>query len=396
MVTSFPSVKMTKYRYSQWDGTQRVFESDADELLNELERELMANGDLDKALQMLQLMNPPIPEDSQLSEEALQDSQQPLPDLEAARLAEAERLREITRILEEAGYIRLKDDGTWELTSRGMRKIGHKVLAEMFADIKLDRKKSRNVNLKSIQRERTGETRKFEFGDDLELHVQKTLMNAIGRQAGTRPIKLAVEDFEVYCDEAVPRSATVLMLDLSLSMSRRGNFQAAKRVTVALDSLIRSQYPRDSLHVIGFSNEARLIKNDALICMDSDEFEPYTNIQQGLRLAYKILSQERGTNKQIIMITDGEPTAHLEGGKFFSQFPPSDRTLELTLKEAIACTRNGIIINTFMLESGRFLGHFVHQMTRINKGKIFLTSADNIGQYLLVDYISNKTKKKFE
>ncbi|MBI2853019.1 MAG: VWA domain-containing protein [Chloroflexi bacterium] len=305
---------------------------------------------------------------------------------------ELDRLRSITRILEEAGYIRWKD-GKYELTPRGMRKIGQKALADIFAQLRRDRIGGHSLNLRGNGGERIEETRKLELGDDFDIHLQKTIMNAVRREAAKPPVKLAVGDFEVYCEEAMTRSATVLMLDLSLSMPMRGNFEAAKRVAVALDSLIRTQYPRDSLHIIGFSSYARRITKADLTCMSWDEFDPYTNIQHGLYVARRILSRERSTNKQIIMISDGEPTAHLEGGNIFFQYPPSLRTLQLTLREVRNCTQKGIIINTFMLESGRFLGAFVTQMARINKGRVFFTNADSLGQYLLVDYISNKKRK---
>ena len=127
--------------------------------------------------------------------------------------------------------------------------------------------------------------------------------------------------------------------------------------------------------------------------MSWDEFDPYTNMQHGLSLGGKLLAKERCTNKQIILISDGEPTAHIEGGNTFFQYPPSLRTLQLTLREVRDCTRKGIVINTFMLESRGFLSAFITQMTRINKGRAFFTSADNLGKYLLVDYISSKRRR---
>ncbi|MFH0769367.1 MAG: VWA domain-containing protein [Chloroflexota bacterium] len=304
---------------------------------------------------------------------------------------ELERLRNITRTLEEAGYIRWKD-GKYELTPRGMRKIGQKALEDIFAQLRRDRVGTHNLNLRGIGGERIDETKKYEFGDDFQLHLQKTIMNAIYRESGI-PVKLTAEDFEVFRTEALTQTATVLMLDLSLSMPMRGNFQAAKRVAVALDGLIRTQYPKDSLYIVGFSSYARQIKKDDLTYMSWDEFDPYTNIQDGLLLARKLLSRDSCTNKQIILISDGEPTAHIEGGNMFFQYPPSLRTLQLTLREVRACTQKGIVINTFMLENSHFLNAFATQMARINKGRVFFTSADSLGQYLLVDYISNKRRK---
>jgi uncharacterized protein with von Willebrand factor type A (vWA) domain len=309
---------------------------------------------------------------------------------ESAR--ELERLKGITDVLEEAGYIRLKD-GRYELTPLGMRKIGQKALEDIFAELRKDRVGGHNIKFKSPGGERTDETRKYQFGEDFNLHLQKTLMNSLHRQTAKLPLQLKVDDFEIYETEGVTRSATVLMLDLSLSMPMRGNFQAAKRVAIALDSLIRSQYPKDSLQIIGFSSYARQLKKEDLSYMSWDDFDPYTNMQHGLYLARKLLSKERSTNKQIILISDGEPTAHFEEGHIFFRYPPTLRTLQLTLQEVKRCTQKGIVINSFILESGRSLGAFVNEMARINKGRVFFTNASSLGQYLLVDYISGKKRR---
>ncbi|MEK7354678.1 MAG: VWA domain-containing protein, partial [Chloroflexota bacterium] len=165
--------------------------------------------------------------DEQLARELMGD--------EAA--GELERLRNISKILEEAGYIRWQD-GKYELTPRGMRKIGQKALEDIFAQLRKDSSGRHNLNLRGSGGERMPETKKFEFGDDFQIHLQKTIMNSLYREPGTIPLKLEIDDFEVFRTEEVTRSATVLMLDLSLSMPMRGNFEAAKRVTLALDGLI--------------------------------------------------------------------------------------------------------------------------------------------------------------
>jgi uncharacterized protein with von Willebrand factor type A (vWA) domain len=236
------------------------------------------------------------------------------------------------------------------------------------------------------------ETKRYEFGDNLDLDLKQTIMNALLREYRVPPVKLTPGDFEVYESEQLTRSATVLMLDLSLSMPMRGNFYAAKQVAMALDSLIRSQFPRDSLHIIGFSSYAREIKKEDLATMGWDEFDPYTNIQHGLALARKLLSKEKCQNKQVILVSDGEPTAHVENGQIYFQYPPSVRTIQLTLKEVEYCTKAGVIINTFMLGESYFLNAFVTRIAQLNKGRVFFTSADSLGQYMLVDYISNKKK----
>ncbi len=305
---------------------------------------------------------------------------------------EIDKLRRITKLLEDAGYIRFKD-GKYELTPRGLRRIGQQALEDIFAELRRDRAGPHNIRNLGAGGERTFDTRKYAPGDEFQIHLQHTIMNSICREPGKVPVKLKVDDFEVIESEERTRSATVLLLDLSLSMPMRGNFQAAKRVAVALDTLIRSQYPKDSLRIIGFSSYAREIKKEDLSVLSWDEFDPYTNMQHGLYLARRLLIRERCSNKQVILISDGEPTAHIEEGNVFFQYPPSLRTLQLTMREVRNCTQSGIVINTFMLESGRFFSAFVNQMARINKGRVFFTRADNLGQYLLVDYITNKKKK---
>lgn len=320
--------------------------------------------------------------DEQLAKEVLGDD----------TAEELERLRNISRTLEDAGYIRLQH-GKYELTPRGMRKIGQKALEDIFAQLRKDSFGTHNLDSRGSGGERMTETKPLEFGDDFQIHLQKTVMNALHRTQGALPLKLSIEDFEVFKTEQMTRSATVLMLDMSLSMPMRGNFEAAKRVTLALDGLIRTRYPKDTLHIIGFSSYARKLKAVDLSKIGWDEFDPYTNMQHGLFLARKLLDKEGCTNKQIILVSDGEPTAHFEGERIFFQYPPSQRTIQVTMREVRRCTQKGIVINTFMLDSGRFLGAFVSQMARLNKGRVFYTNADSLGQYMLVDYISSKKKR---
>jgi len=305
---------------------------------------------------------------------------------------ELEQLRSITRILEEAGYIQWTDN-RYELTPHGMRRIGQKALKDIFAHLKKDSLGRHNLNLKGLGGEKTDETKKYEFGDGFQIHLQKTIMNSLLHQPQIPPLHISPDDFEVFRTETLTMSATVLMLDLSLSMVLRGNFQAAKRVAIALDNLIRTQYPRDILDIIGFSTYARVVKREDLPYINWDEFDPYTNIQQALSMARGLLGKTRCNNKQIILITDGEPTAHIENGHLFLQFPPALRTLQLTLKEAKRCTQNGIIVNTFMLDTLQLPSTFVTQMAKASKGRVFFSTADNLGQYLLVDYVANKRRR---
>jgi len=373
--TLYPSDKLRKkYLFS---GEETIMYTESLRLMEMLQKmdklETQLWGSRDNSLDTI---------DEQLIRELIGD--------EAAE--ELERLRSITRVLEEAGYIRW-NDGKYELTPRGMRKIGQKALEHIFAQVRKHRIGRHNLNLRGTGGERVDETRKYEFGDDFQIHLQRTIMNSLYRESRTPPMKLNAEDFEVFKIEALTQSATVLMLDLSLSMSMHGNFEAAKLVAIALDALIRSQYPKDSLYIVGYSSYARQIKKEDLSHMSCDDLDPHTNMQHGLYLASKLMAKERCINKQIILISDGEPTAHFEGGHISYQYPPSPRTLQATLREVRNCTRKGIVINTFLLERGRFLSAFVTRMARINRGRIFYTKADSLGQYVLVDYISNKERK---
>jgi uncharacterized protein with von Willebrand factor type A (vWA) domain len=304
---------------------------------------------------------------------------------------ELKRMREITKMLEEAGYIR-KKHGEYELTPRGMRKIGEKALNTVFASLKKDRSGSHNIRQRGTGGERIDETKKYEFGDDFDLHLQKTLTNALLRRPHI-PIKMEVEDFEVFRQEQATRSATVIMLDMSLSMRMGGNFEAAKIVSIALNSLITGKFPKDSLHILGFSAVARRMTPEELTYISWDDFTPYTNMQLGFMMARKLLAKERAANKQIIMISDGQPTAHIENGQILFQLPTTRRCIDVTLREVNNCTRAGIVINTFMLPSRDIFNLFVDRMARLNHGRVFFTEPGDLGKYIIVDYINNKKTK---
>src|SRR5207248_7707151 len=208
--------------------------------------------------------------------------------------------------------------------------------------------------------------KEYEYGDPFLLEMKETLFNSIVREGPRVPVKMAARDFVVHRTEHMTQASTVLMIDMSRSMFLRGCFLAAKKVAIALDSLIRSQFPRDSLYVVGFSNHAVELKPRSLPGIALNDYVYGTNMQHGLQVARALLAKHRG-NRQIIMVTDGEPTAHLdERGRTFFAYPPTFRTIQETLREVRRCTRDRIVINTFMLERGPYLTEFVNQMTRIN------------------------------
>jgi len=303
-----------------------------------------------------------------------------------------EQLKRLTDVLEKAGYIWKEGDG-WKLTPKATRRLGQKALREVFGYLKKGRFGKHEVSNSGIGGDRSDETKRYEFGDSFLLDVERTLMNSLAREGVGSPVKLRPEDFEVYQTEYLTQCSTVLMLDLSWSMPMRGNFFAAKKMALALDGLIRSQFPRDNLYIVGFSDYAVEMKRETLPHISWNLYVYGTNMHHGFMLSRKLLSKHKAGSKQIIMVTDGEPTAHLEGGHAFFDYPPSPRTLEETIREARRCAAEGIVINTFMLDRDPYVKRFVDHLTKANKGRVFYTSPENLGAYVLVDYLSKKRKR---
>jgi uncharacterized protein with von Willebrand factor type A (vWA) domain len=301
------------------------------------------------------------------------------------------RLQEAARRLEEAGLAERRGNSL-ELTPRGARRIGQRVLDELFARLEQDVLGGHARRAAGAVGERGEGSRRYEFGQPFDLDLQRTLANAALRQGPRAQIELAPADFEVHQTEAVTRASTVLLVDMSRSMLLRGCFLAAKKVAIALDMLIRTRYPRDELHVVGFAYYAREIQASALAGLTWHGYEYGTNLQHGLLLARSILARSHAANREVVLITDGEPTAHFEGGQVEFSYPPTRRTLSETLAEVGRCTRAGITINTFMLERARSLTAFVEQMTRLNRGRAFYATPDRLGQYVLVDYVNRRSR----
>ncbi len=306
-------------------------------------------------------------------------------------LSDIIRLSRLDAMLANAGYTRETENGL-ELTPRAIRRIGQKALEEIYA--KLRKKGIGNHYLKDAGYSgmRLEETKKYEFGDDFNLHLLNTVMNSLLREPRRPPLYLTPDDFETFQTEPMTRTATVLMLDLSHSMPRHGNFQPAKRVALALTELIRTRFPTDKLYIVGFSTYARQIKPADLPTMSWDERDRNTDIQHGLRLARQLLSLEAGANKQIILITDGEPTAHIENGTVFTKYPPTQQTRLITLAEVRNCTDEGISINTFIFKGAQFTEDFISSLAKINRGRVFFTSAQTLGEYVLMDYAAARSK----
>ncbi len=360
----------------QFRGDNPVGFGEAMQMMQEL-------GDLDQLEQMLRSTTSP----GALAEVDIERARELLGDDTAASL---QRLSELAKMLEEAGLINIKE-GKYELTPRAIRKIGQNALSDIFKKLEQDRMGRHQLEKTGVGHEREFDTKPYEFGDPFNLHIERTVRNAVTRAGSGTPVKLTPDDFEVERTEQIVRSSTVLMLDLSLSMPMRENFLPAKKVAMALHSLISSTYPRDYLGVVTFSEIAHEIKPERLPEVSWD-FLYGTNMHHGFMLARSMLAKQSGT-KQIIMITDGEPTAHvMANGQPFFSYPPVPETIELTLKEVMRCTRDGIRINTFMLDATSYLTNFVERISQLNGGRAFFTTNQTLGDYVLVDFVEQRRK----
>ena len=301
-----------------------------------------------------------------------------------------QRLAEMTKVLEEAGLINRKE-GRVELTPRGLRAIGNNALRELFGKLSKDKFGQHRMHDEGMGHERTYDSKPYEFGDPFRLDLQRTIRNALSRNGTGTPVTLTPEDFEIERTEHTSRSSTVLLLDLSYSMVQAGRFVPAKKVAMAMHSLISSQFPRDFLSIIGFSSVAYPIRPEDLPEVSWDQ-EWGTNMHQAFDMARKQLAKQTGT-KQIIMITDGEPTAHItpDGYPIFT-YPYIQESVDYAMREVKRCTKDNITINFFVLDASRSLQHLIEQMTQINKGRAFFTTPDTLGDYVLVDFLENRRR----
>lgn len=340
-------------------------------------------GDLDQLENLLRGASNP----GALAEVDIERARELLGDEAAQSLQNMSR---IAKMLEEAGLIENRE-GKMELTPRGIRRIGQNALSDLFQKLRMDQVGRHALEKTGWGHEREYSTKPYEFGDPFNLDIQQTMRNAVRRQGVGSPVQLTPDDFEVERTESLVRQSTVLMLDLSLSMPMRDNFLPAKKVAMALHSLISSQYPRDYMGLVGFSSVAREFKASELPEVSWD-YVYGTNMQHGLAISRQMLSRQTGT-KQIIMITDGEPTAHIEddGTPYFA-YPPERETIERTLREVARCTKDGIVINTFMLDATSYLKAFIEKVAEMNRGRAFFTTPDTLGDYVLVDFIEQKKK----
>ena len=300
------------------------------------------------------------------------------------------RLAELTKLLEEAGLIDQRD-GRMSLTPAAIRRLGADALRDLFGELRRDLAGQHALDALGNGHERAPDSRAYQYGDPFNLDLHRTLRNAVRRGGPGLPIRLSPDDFEIEQMEHQTRASTVLLLDLSMSMPMRGNFLPAKKVAIALHHLIATQYPRDYLGLVGFGETARELRPESLPEASWD-FAYGTNMHHALALARRLLDG-RGGSKQVIMVTDGEPTAHVTArGDVYFHYPPARETVEATIGEVRRCTRAGITINTFMLDADSGLQHFVEKMATINGGRAFFTTHETLGGYVLVDFLEHRRR----
>jgi len=313
-----------------------------------------------------------------------------------------EYLRGVIEKLKNTGYIEINGNRL-SLTPKGIRRIGQNALQSIYSSMKKDYFGTHETSFGGFGNINLDRSRKYQYGDPLNINLGQTLMNSLKRKYKGTPLSLSSEDFEIYDVDYSSQSTTVMLLDMSLSMAWGNRFASAKKVAIALDHLVRTKFPRDNFYIVGFSSRARRIDTaelPQLIPMDGtrDMGNAFTNLQDGLRLAERLISRHRSKNRQIITITDGQPTAYFYKGKLQFEWPMgfwgiSPRACKETLKEVYRCTKQGITINTFMLDSNPALRSFVNEITKVNKGRAFFVHPFDLGKYILVDYVEKKRKK---
>jgi uncharacterized protein with von Willebrand factor type A (vWA) domain len=309
-------------------------------------------------------------------------------------------LRDLESTLRRAGYLAENRD---ELTPRAIRRIGAQALAEVYGSLRKDRPGGHQTSERGAAVPRPDETKPFEFGDPLDLDVPRTLLNAMRRRALDPPREgeppLRVEDFERREHDFDTHATSVLLLDMSWSMSWAGRFPAAKRVALALDHLIRTRFPRDHFFVVGFSTRARTVPIQDLPELSWDPGDPFTNLQEGLMLAERLIAKHPSASPQVLVITDGQPTAYFDQGRLRVEWPMgfggvSPHAVAETMKQVRRISRRGVTINTFMLDDSPELVGFVEHMTQVNRGRAFYSSPAQLGSFVMVDYLDGRRKRR--
>jgi uncharacterized protein with von Willebrand factor type A (vWA) domain len=301
---------------------------------------------------------------------------------------DVEALRALERALRDQGYLERTREGL-SLTPKAVRRLGATALARVFRSLDARGTGQHDVQDEGAAGEPTGASRPWRYGDEQPIDVVRTLTNAVRRQPVSpgRAVALAVDDFEVLETERRTSATVSLLVDLSYSMALRGTWAAAKSTALALHSLISTRYPQDALQIVGFSDYARELRPTELAGLSWDMVQG-TNLQHALVIAGRHLARHPESEHVILVVTDGEPTAHLQrDGSSFFLWPPLPQTVALTMAEVVKLTRRGATINVFMLDTDPSLVRFVDQLARTNGGRVFTPSPERLGDYVVSDYL---------
>jgi uncharacterized protein with von Willebrand factor type A (vWA) domain len=306
---------------------------------------------------------------------------------------DVDALRRIERELERQGYL-ARSGGQLELTPKAVRRLGDTALRRIFADVSFGGRPGDHDQRDAGQAgELTGTTRAWEFGDEQPLDVPATVRNAVlrgGRRAAGGGVKLAARDFEVAETERRTAAVVSLLVDLSYSMQLRGTWAAAKQTALALHALLRSKFPQDAVQVVGFSNYARELHETELAGLGWDMVQG-TNLHHALLLAGRHIDKHPEHEPVVLIVTDGEPTAHLQrDGRSWFDWPPSPETVELTLAEVDKMTRRHAALNIFMLADDARLSAFVDNVARRNGGRVLQATPEHLGEYVIRDFLRTR------
>jgi len=376
---------MPEFEYSQYDGSEQFTPQSADRLFDEF-----GNYMLDYGEHML---------------DQLEQWQDEHPD--------------VVDMLIKQGYVEKDLDGKFVVTPKGIHRVENKALDELFQVAQKDKLGSHETEFRGAGQTVHEESKPYEYGDPISnLNMHETLKNALYRQGHATPVEISEDDLVVYDTEYQTSCATVVLLDMSGSMTRYGKFGQAKKVALAINSLVRSKYQNDSLQVIGFYTYASPLSERELLYsapkpvsifdarvrlrvnLDKPpDFVPehFTNIQAGLQFARRLLRRQPAQNKQIITITDGEPTAHVEGRDVVLIYPPAEKTARHTLQEVKRCANDGIHLSSFALVEDYFylgLVNFVEQMAQVSGGVAAYCNAGDLGNMVIDSFTNGRRTRR--
>jgi Ca-activated chloride channel homolog len=377
---------MGLYEYTKWDGSQQFQPQSADKVFDQLAEYLLQYGD-----QVLRDLD------------RFDDDDQP----------------EVVELLQKEGLIEQDGEGKWRVAPKGVRRIQEGALSELFQTFNRDAVGKHDTPQKGGGTVQLEDSKPYVYGDSLaHLNLHETLKNALVRQGGGTPIRLKYEDYVVHETEYQANCATIVLIDMSGSMGRYGKYYMTKKVALALQAMVRAQYPQDTLQMVGFytfanvMTERQLLNSapkpvslfDSKVHLRFDLDSPprrvpqhFTNIHAGLRLARSLLARSGAQNKQIIVITDGEPTAHIEGREVVLIYPPAEKTALHTLAEVRRCAAADIRVSSFaLIEDYFYLGlvNFVEEMARVSQGIAAYCSADDLGKYVFDSFVGGRRQRR--